>query len=416
MSQGRGPGARATDVVRAREDAPTEASRRLLGVDVARAVALIGMMGAHILPELGPDGRVEPWFWFAAGRSSALFAVLAGVGLALATGGSAPRLQPWRSTVTRVVVRGLLVAALGLALVELDPPVAVILTNYGLLFVLALPLLRWRPVPLLALAAAWVVVVPLVSQAWRARLPPGPGQQVGFADLADPVGMLERLAVTGYYPALSWVAYVAVGLAVGRMPLRDIRTAPRLAAAGTSLAGGAWLASWLLLDVRGWTALQQAGPADTVAAPLGLVQLQLRGQYGTTPTTSWWWQAVISPHTGTAFDLAGTTGSALAVIGLALLAERAVARLRGPLAWLPQGLIGSLAAAGSLTLTLYVVHVVAVDAQSDVAGRPSLLAAQVAVALVAAVLWRRWAPRGPLEEVVHELSRLAGRAARGSRR
>ncbi len=392
------------------------ADRRIVGVDVARALALIGMMGAHLLPELGPDGRVEPWFWFAAGRSSALFAVLAGVGLALATGGSAPRLTPWRATVARVVVRGLLVAALGMALVELDPPIAVILTNYGLLFVLALPMLRLRPAQLLALAAAWVVVVPLVSQAWRARLTQGPGPQLGFADLVQPVSLLERLALTGYYPVLSWVAYVAVGLAVGRLPLREQGTALRLLVGGAALAVGAWLASWLLLDVRGWTALQQAGPAETVAAPLGVGQLQLRGLYGTTPTTSWWWQAVAAPHTGTPFDLAGTIGSALFVIGLVLVVVRGVARLRGPLTWLPQGLVGAHAAAGSMTMTIYTVHVVAADAQRDVAGRWSLLAAHVTVALLAAVLWRRWSRRGPLEEVVHDLSDLAGRTVGGRRR
>ncbi len=74
---------------------------RLRGVDVARAVALIGMMGTHLLPEYDAHGRLTPWFWFAAGRSSALFALLAGVGLALATGGSEPRLLPWRATATR---------------------------------------------------------------------------------------------------------------------------------------------------------------------------------------------------------------------------------------------------------------------------------------------------------------------------
>ncbi|GAB3593641.1 hypothetical protein GCM10027446_16220 [Angustibacter peucedani] len=384
-------------------------SRRVVGVDVARAVALVGMMGTHLLPELGDDGRVRPWFWFAAGRSSALFAVLAGVGLALATGGATPRLQPWRATVARTVVRGVLVAALGMLLVELDPPIAVILTNYGLLFVLALPLLGLRPATLLRLAAAWVVVVPLLSQAWRAHRPPGPGQQLAFGDLAHPVGLLERLAVTGYYPVLTWTAYLAVGIAVGRMPLREKATAPLLLVGGLALAVGSWVASWLLLDVRGFAGLASSGPPEVVAGPLGLVQLELRGLYGTTPTTSWWWQAVASPHSGTPFDLAGTVGSALVVLALALLAVRAVATLRGPLAWVPQGVVGALAAAGSMTLTLYSLHVVAADAQRDVLGRSALLAAHVGVALLVAVLWRRWAARGPLEQVVHDASRLAGR-------
>lgn len=63
---------------------------RLLGVDVARSLALIGMMSVHIFAAFRPDGSLHPAYVVAAGRSAALFAVLAGVGLALATGGQQP--------------------------------------------------------------------------------------------------------------------------------------------------------------------------------------------------------------------------------------------------------------------------------------------------------------------------------------
>ncbi|OLT01079.1 hypothetical protein BJF90_33515 [Pseudonocardia sp. CNS-004] len=66
---------------------PTRRGRgRILGVDAARAVALVGMFATHIFPLR--EAR-EPTLTglVAAGRASALFAVLAGVGIALATGG-----------------------------------------------------------------------------------------------------------------------------------------------------------------------------------------------------------------------------------------------------------------------------------------------------------------------------------------
>ena len=388
-------------------------SARLRGVDVARAVALIGMMGTHLLPEYDPQSRVTPWFWFAAGRSSALFALLAGVGLALATGGSTPRVRPWRGTVARVLTRALLIAALGMALVRLDPPIAVILTNYGLLFALALPLLALRPRTLLWLAAAWVVVVPLVSGAWRAHLPPGPGAQIGFGDLAHPAGLLTRLALTGYYPVLTWLAYLMVGVAVGRLPLRRPGVATSLTVGGVVLAGAGWLVSEALLAAGGWTALAARGPAEVVAGWLGPNQLQLRGLYGTTPTTTWWWQAVVSPHSGTPFDLLQTIGSALAVLGLALLVCRAVERRpsRRGATRLASGALEALARTGSMTLTLYSVHVVAADAQQHVTARTTLLLAHVATAVVVASLWRAVARRGPLEQLVHALSTGAGRVA-----
>ncbi|HEY8589621.1 MAG TPA: hypothetical protein VIL55_08725, partial [Naasia sp.] len=55
---------------------------RIGGVDVARGVALLGMFVAHLLPGEGET--------LADGRSSVLFATLAGVSLGLMTGGANP--------------------------------------------------------------------------------------------------------------------------------------------------------------------------------------------------------------------------------------------------------------------------------------------------------------------------------------
>jgi len=62
---------------------PGRTSTRLAGVDVARGLALLGMAAVHIFPEQSADGGLHPAYVVAAGRASALFAVLAGVGLAL---------------------------------------------------------------------------------------------------------------------------------------------------------------------------------------------------------------------------------------------------------------------------------------------------------------------------------------------
>ena len=58
--------------------------RRIVGVDTARGLAVLGMVTAHV----GPDDawRTTPpggWSQLADGRPSALFVLLAGVGLAL---------------------------------------------------------------------------------------------------------------------------------------------------------------------------------------------------------------------------------------------------------------------------------------------------------------------------------------------
>lgn len=373
---------------------------RVAGVDIARGVALLGMMSVHILPELDARGDLTAPFVLFAGRASALFAVLAGVGLALVTGGDRPRTSPWRAVLAGVLTRAVLVLGLGLVLGELSPPVAVILTNYGLLFVVGVAVLRLRPAPLLVLAACWVVATPLLSHALRGAMPTGPGQQPSLTLLVTaPVTLLRQVLVTGYYPVLTWAAYLFVGVAVGRLALGTTRTAARLLGAGVVLAVAARVVSDLLLRAGGLAALQAAGTAGAPGGPVpggsgseAVSRLQELGRYGVTPTTSWWWQAVATPHTGTPFDLATTIGSALAVTGAALLLSQVLTGRRvlgAPLALL--------AATGSMTLTLYTVHVLALVAGVGPSDRELLLLAHVVIAVVVATAVRATGRRGPLE-------------------
>lgn len=349
---------------------------RIVGVDAARACALAGMMATHLMPLSGPDGELTLTGLLANGRSSALFAVLAGVGVALAYGGARPPPtgRAHAAAAAALVVRGLLVAFLGLVLVAFGPPVAVILTYYGLLFVVVAPLLRLRAPWLAALAVLMTVAGPVLSHAARLRLPQGPGEQIGFAALADPAGMLTTLLFTGYYPVLPWTAYVLAGMAVGRTDLRRVRTAVALLVGGAVLAAVAsGVSRWLI------------PPVD-------------EHFYGTTPTTSWAWLLIDSPHSGTPFDLAHTTGTALAVLGAMLL----LARYARPVAWL-------LAGAGAIPLTLYFVHVVAVAAYPGT-GATALWVGHVLFALLIGVGFAAAGLRGPLEALVG----VAGRATRAA--
>ena len=103
---------------------------RVVGIDVAWGLALVGMAATHIFPDYQPDGDLHPAYLAAAGRASALFAVLAGVSLSLVAA-RAPSINQVR--VATVVVSALLLA-LGLALSKVDSPPLVILEYYGLLF------------------------------------------------------------------------------------------------------------------------------------------------------------------------------------------------------------------------------------------------------------------------------------------
>jgi uncharacterized membrane protein len=373
---------------------------RLVGVDVTRGIALLGMMAVHVLPERDPDGSVSTSYLIAAGRSAAAFAVLAGVGLALVTGGTRPRSgRLWTASGTGLAVRALAIGSIGLGLGYAHSGVAVILPYYAVLFVLAIPLLTLRARALAVLGLLVAIVVPVGSFLVRGTdRPPFLGANLTFAQLRDSPGtVLEALALTGYYPALAWLAYLCVGLAAGRLALRRRRVALGLLVAGAAVAIAAAAASWLLLGPLGGhealvATLQR--PQDVAALDRTLAE----GQFGNVPRSSWWWLAVDSPHTSTPFDLLHTAGVALALLGAMLL----LVRLR----W-GRRLMIPVAAAGAMTLSLYSAQVLLLASGWLPADPETSYAVQVVAVLVVATVWRRLIGRGPLEHVV---AALAGRA------
>ena len=376
---------------------------RIVGIDLARGLALLGMAATHVLDVSTDDGYLTPVGLVFAGRASALFALLAGVSLALVTGATRPvRGRDRTRASTAIVIRALLIGLIGLLLVEAGAPVAVILTYYAVLFVLALPFLGMSPATLAVLAGSWAVLAPVVSHVVRPLLAPGPGEQVGLVVLVtQPGDAVARLLLTGYYPAFTWLAYLLAGLAVGRSDLRARVTAVRLLLGGLALAATTWIGSTVLL-AGGAGAGLDADAAGATGPWAAAWRLQNIERYGTTPTDDWRWLLVAGPHTGTPFDLLHTIGTALAILGACLLVTRSevVRRLLRPVA-----------AVGSMTLTLYTAHVVVLTAEVGAWGDPAYYWGQVVVALVLAPLWLLRFRRGPLEQVVHATSRDIARAA-----
>src|SRR5699024_5423744 len=86
------------------------------------------------------------WFFITDGRPSALFALLAGVGLAFMTRRARDSGDPaeWRRQRSRIVKRSGVLYLLGWVLTLLLTPVAVILQSYAVMFLLMIPFLRLR--------------------------------------------------------------------------------------------------------------------------------------------------------------------------------------------------------------------------------------------------------------------------------
>ncbi|QUQ65706.1 hypothetical protein JJ691_34300 [Kutzneria sp. CA-103260] len=339
------------------------------------------MFAAHV----GPDPATAGGFLgavmqFAHGRSSALFATLAGVSLALMTGRQQPRTSvAGRQAMARIVIRAVILLGLGTVLTMLDTPVDVIIAYYGVYFLLALPLIRLRARALAITAATLAIAGPLASFAIRSALEP------------DPSDGLVGLLLTGTYPAITWMPFVVAGMALGRVDLTSDAVRTRLALLGPALALLGYGGSWLALEVFGGRQALLAVSPDAMG--------QLAGESGTVGTDSPAALLVASPHSGTPFEIAGALGVAITVVALALLAVRHVHRLLAPVI-----------AVGAMSLTAYVGHVLAIGALGieDLPG-PSVgvLFGFILVTALAATLWQRLFRRGPLEHLLNLATRPA---------
>lgn len=363
---------------------------RLAGVDAARSAAVLGMIAVHVLPLTATDGGRSTADLVASGRSAATFAVLAGVGVALAARGKdLPRFA------ATLAVRAVLITLLGLALGALDSGVLVILAFYGVLFVLLLPFLAAGVRTLLISATVVALAGPVLSQQVRPGLDGLRGNPV-LGDLREPGRLAADLLLTGTYPAIPWLAYLLLGLGVGRLALRRTRTAAGLLVAGLALAAAATALSRLLLGpLGGYAAL-----APLVENPVAVRTIVDASRLGTVPTDSLWWLATDGRHTSTPLDLASTAGIALALLAAALL-----------LAGVARPVLAPLAALGGMPLSAYTLHLLVLSAVTA-EERLAFYLAQVIALLVAAVLWRRYVGRGPLEAVLAAVSRLLARGLR----
>ncbi len=372
----------------------------MTGVDVARGVALLGMMAVHVFDTFD-HGAPSASTVIAGGRSAATFALVAGVSVAFLSGGrSVVQGRARSATAAGLAVRALLIGAIGLLLGLTGTGIDVILVFYAVLFLLAIPLLGLRPRVLALLTAAVIALGPLVLVLAARSDPPdlGGDNPTPVTLLTDPAGTLGALLITGAYPVVVYLAYVCAGLAIGRLDLGSRHVAAWLLGGGIALAVASRLVSMALLYPGGGLGrLVAQGDVDTGDASAAMTLLWQPEQ-----GTSWWYLALASPHSNTQLDLAHTLGSAMAVLGASLLLTRIppVGRLLGPVE-----------AAGTMTLTLYTAHILVLETGvlEDHPGQQYLFV--VAASLAFALLWRRWQGQGPLERVVAAASGRARRAA-----
>jgi uncharacterized membrane protein YeiB len=378
---------------------------RLIGVDLARGLAVVGMYAAHVGPDPAEGGAAGFVMELAHGRASALFAVLAGFSIVLITGRSVPKVgRAGRQAVAKVVIRAVVLLVVGTALTMAGSRVEVILAFYGLYFLLVLPLYRLSMGRLAVIAAAGALVLPQVLYVVRQLLysgsPDGPGGMWAWPGEAD--GIVSLLC-TGTYPALTWVPFVIAGMAVARLDLGSASVRRGVAVAGAALAvvghGGSWLALHLIPGVA--TAIGSSGWATSEGGSATSAWWSDTAGYPAGDTPAWLWAA--SPHSETTLSIVASTGVAIAILVACIGAVEAFPHFR---------LARPVIAVGAMSLTAYVFHIVAIGLLGieQLPGSPVyVLVGFVASAVSFATLWSRHFPRGPLEWMLGQTTKIAER-------
>jgi uncharacterized membrane protein len=337
--------------------------QRIPGVDAARGLALIGMFVAHVAPAAASVDMNE-LIALAEERPRLLFALTAGIGLGLLTGGTRPvGTREGRSDLRRqVAIRAVILIALGVLVVAtLSPLVYVILDEYGVAFLLLLPLLFVPARVAIPLGAGLLAVTPAIA-AMAERDP----------DLLLASGLEGGLVVdwflTGAYPVIIWVPVMLIGLGVARSDVASPGVVRRYALAGAFAATVCLPAARLLPDTE---ALAVGDPVAAWSAPLRA-----------------------------SLEVVGNVGVGLLVVAatvtLTALARPSVRRASG-------AVLAPITAMGAMPLTIYTGHLVVISAAKRVEGgvvtddSVGLLLGLVVGSMLFAWLWQRFVGRGPLE-------------------
>lgn len=357
-------------------------NRRIAGYDIARALAIFGMVLVNYKIVMGTGQDGPRWLVLLAGlfegRAAATFVILAGIGISLLTrearvSNDPVRLARNRRTLLRRAAFLFLAGLLHTSVFSAD-----ILHFYGVYIAVAALMLvtptrrLWVVSGVLVMAFVVMAVTLDYERSWN-------WETLEYRDLWSPAGTVRHLIFNGFHPVVPWLAFLLVGMVLGRQDMRHRGTRRRVFAWGAGVALAAESLSWLCVH----TFTRSAGPAD---------EAFVVAIFGTAP---------MPPMP---FYMLAAGGTASAVIA----ASVAVGERYQGAAWLRP-----LVATGQLALTLYVAHVVVGMSVLDAMGRlgdqtlPEAMAAISVFCVVGvafSVLWLRRFRRGPLEAIMRALT------------
>jgi uncharacterized membrane protein len=223
---------------------------RIIGYDLARALALFGMVVVNFKIIMGAADNGPPWLvdltGLLEGRAAATFVLLAGIGISLLSGkarrSKAPKATvPIRNTLLK---RAFFLFVVGLLYTPVWP--ADILHFYGVYIAVAALLLTSsiRKLSILSflLMVGFVVMFFAFNyeQEWNWKT-------LEYAGFWTPLGMIRNLFFNGFHPTIPWLSFLLIGMIIGRFDMNNLVVRRRVFWAGLVTALAAEITSWLLI-------------------------------------------------------------------------------------------------------------------------------------------------------------------------
>jgi uncharacterized membrane protein YeiB len=355
--------------------------QRIIGIDVARALAVIGMIIVNFKVVFGENGRswVKSFASLFDGKAAATFVVLAGVGLALMTNSAIKNddQTKLKKAQIRIVKRAVFLFFVGISYITIWP--ADILHFYGIYMAIVVVLLRCKEKTILISGISLILVYPILitvlnyETGWNF-------ETLDYQYFWTIKGFIRNLFFNGFHPVMPWSAFMLFGYWFGKQNLHNDKFVKKTF----------WMSTIIFISIQvvSYLSISILSEGDQKAA------LELTEIFGTNPMPP----LPIYMFNGIAI--------AFALISACILIAKKFAK---------NFIIDALNKTGQLALTFYVAHVIIGMGTIEMINPSklgvysiefSVIYAMVfcLLCILFAVIWRKYYTFGPLEWVMRKIT------------
>ena len=355
--------------------------KRIIGIDVARALAVIGMIIVNFKVVFGENGLdwVKSFANVFDGKAAATFVVLAGIGLALMTNSAIKNKDQGKLKIARgrILKRALFLFIIGISYLTIWP--ADILHFYGIYMAITVLLLNSKGRTLIATAIILIIAFPILMTFWNYET----GwnfNTLEYQDFWTTKGFIRNLFFNGFHPVVPWTAFMLFGYWFGKQDLHNDKFIKKTF----------WISSIIFVSIQALSYLSisvlSEGNQETTKELIEIL--------GTSP---------MPPLPVYMFNGIAT---AFAIISASIIIAKRFENNR---------IIDALNKTGQLALTFYVAHVIIgmgiIDAINPAKMGKYSVEFSVSYALLFsflcilfAVVWKKYKSSGPLEWIMRKIT------------